>query len=193
MPLIDRDDSFLAVIDVQPSFYRDRPDVDPDTFDRFVATVAWVTGVAAALDLPIVVTEEDSARNGPTAEEVRRWLPERAPVLAKPIFDLSSVDSIRTVVNGLRRGTAVLVGMETDVCVAQSALGLAARGLRVAAVTDALYAPEDAHQHGLERLRGAGVELVSAKGLFYEWIQTLEEARRFTLERPKLSNPSFAL
>jgi nicotinamidase-related amidase len=67
--------------------------------------------------------------------------------------------------------------METDVCDAHSALGLIDRGYRVAAVRDAVAAPEPAHQHGLDRIRAAGAELVGTKGLFYEWTRSVERSR----------------
>ena len=76
------------------------------------------------------------------------------------------------------RKTAVLVGLETDVCVAHSALGLLDRAYRVVVVRDAVLAPGDAHDDGIERMRAAGVTLIGAKGLFYEWARTVETAQR---------------
>ena len=52
------------------------------------------------------------------------------------------------------RKTAVLVGLETDVCVAHSALGLLGHGYQVAVVADATGSPGTAHGFGLERAAG---------------------------------------
>jgi nicotinamidase-related amidase len=68
--------------------------------------------------------------------------------------------------------------METDVCVALSALGLLDRDYRVVVVRDAVLAPGDAHDDGIERMRAAGVTLIGAKGLFYEWARTVDAARK---------------
>ena len=70
-------------------------------------------------------------------------------------------------------GTTVLVGLETDVCVAQSALGLAAAGYRVAVIDDACGSPAPNHAAGLRRLRDAGVVVTNTKGIFYEWVRDL--------------------
>jgi nicotinamidase-related amidase len=67
----------------------------------------------------------------------------------------------------------VLVGLETDVCVAQSALGLRGLDLAVAVVSDATASPGTAHAFGLERLRDAGVAVLGAKSLYYEWAATV--------------------
>jgi hypothetical protein len=80
----------------------------------------------------------------------------------------------------------VLLGLETDVCVAQSAIGLRERGLDARVVMDATASPGDAHEYGLERLRGAGVPLVSAKGVFMEWVRTPAACRAFEAAHSEL-------
>ncbi len=189
MPLLDREDSQLVVIDIQPGFYPAGADADRERLALVTARVAWLAGVAATLGIPVTVTEEDAARNGPTALEVLARLPQGTPVLAKTVFGLADQPDIADVVERLERRTAVLAGLETDVCVSQSALGLVARGYRVAVVADATFAPGDAHEHGLRRMRDAGVALVHAKGVYYEWVRTLAEARRFEAARPDLVEP----
>jgi nicotinamidase-related amidase len=82
-------------------------------------------------------------------------------------------------VEGTGRRTTVLVGLETDVCVAQSALGLLERGYRVVAVADATGSPGTAHAAGLARMRDAGVIIVETKNLYYEWLRTVERVGQF--------------
>lgn len=76
------------------------------------------------------------------------------------------------------RPVAVLTGFETDVCVAQSALGLLDLGLRAVVVQDACFSIDaGAHQYGLERLVGTGVERNNVKGVAFEWMATVQEGR----------------
>ena len=51
---------------------------------------------------------------------------------------------------------------------------------------DATASPGDGHELGLERLRGAGVPLVSAKGVFTEWVRTPAACRAFEEAHPQL-------
>jgi hypothetical protein len=77
--LIERADSLLLVIDAQPSFYGDAaPGDDPGLRDA-LARLAWLAGVATALEVPAVVTEEDPGRNGPTDPAIRVALPATVP------------------------------------------------------------------------------------------------------------------
>jgi nicotinamidase-related amidase len=139
--------------------------------------IAWITALARTLDVPIVVTEEEPDTNGSTFPEILDQLPPVVMRHLKPTFGLADVPEIREAVASTRRETAVLIGMETDVCVAQSALGLLGLGHRVVVVSDAVAAPGGAHTDGLERMRDAAVMLLGTKGLFYEWTRTVERAR----------------
>ncbi|MEA2546149.1 MAG: hypothetical protein QOI09_1422 [Chloroflexota bacterium] len=188
MPLIDRADSILVVVDAQPGFSGDDDNAAAAaTHSREVA--AWLAAVAVALGVPIVVTEEDAATNGPTDSRIGNRLPPGTPVFAKPVFGLAGVPEILAAVESSGRRTAVIVGAETDVCVAQSAIGLCDRGFRVVVVTDATFSPGPMHELGLRRILGAGVELHHAKGVYYEWVRTLEAARTFMTEHPDLAQP----
>jgi len=190
MPLIDRDDSLLVVIDLQPAFWSDRlDDADSAEVGAAVARAAWLAGVATALDVPAVLTEESPERNGPTAADVLRALGCRAPVFTKPVFGLAACPEILAAVASTGRKTAILCGFETDVCVTHSAAGLKAAGYRVVVAVDAVYSPAGAQAFGLARLRDLGVELVHCKGIYYDWVRTLEAALAFEREHPDLAQP----
>jgi nicotinamidase-related amidase len=188
MPLLERSDSVLVVIDAQPGFSGG----DDETSRAAAASRAvagWLAGVAAVLDVPIVVTEEDSAMNGSTDDAITRRLPATTPILAKAVFGLTEVPEILAAVEATGRRTAVLVGAETDVCVAQSGVGLIDRGYRVVVVTDATFSPGVMHELGLRHMRDAGAEARHAKGVYYEWIRTLDAARVFERDHPDLAIP----
>jgi nicotinamidase-related amidase len=188
MPLIERADSILVVVDAQPGFSGTSEEAAAAAASSREAA-AWLAGVAAALGIPIVVTEEDATANGPTDPAIRDRLPTGTPVFAKAVFGLAGVPEILAAVESSGRRTAVIVGAETDVCVAQSAIGLRDRGFRVVVVTDATFSPGGMHDLGLRRIRDAGCELHHAKGVYYEWVRTLDGARAFTAEHPELARP----
>jgi nicotinamidase-related amidase len=194
MPLLDPSDSQLIVVDTQPGFYPPDQLVDRERLAAVTATIAWLAGVATALGVPVTITEEDPARNGPTAASVLERVPTGTVAHVKPVFGLADVPAILATVEANARQTVVLAGMETDVCVAHSALGLLEHGYRVAVVTDATFSPGETHEHGLRRMRDAGVVAVHAKGVYYEWVRTLEAARGFESEHLDLAQPpGFAL
>jgi nicotinamidase-related amidase len=130
-----------------------------------------------------------------TAEEIHKQqlapklvqsLPASAPIFDKASFGLAHQPDILAAVEQTGRKTAVLIGLETDVCVAQSAIGLIEQGYRVAVVADATGTPAQGQEIGLNRMRNAGAVIVSTKSLFYEWMRTVEMANRFHRECPNM-------
>ena len=119
------------------------------------------------------------------------WLrPSAMPrVIPKVVFGLADDPRVGPAVRDTQRGTAVLVGLETDVCVAHSALGLLDQGMRVVVVEDAVASPGSAHAAGLDRMRRAGVVGVVTKQLHYEWMRTVERSRAFDAAHPGLVEP----
>ena len=184
--LIDASDCVLCVIDAQSGFVERLPEQDQGPL---VGRIAWLCALASTLHVPIVATEEEPEQNGPTVEAVARHLPSGTPVFPKPIFGVAGVPEILDALESRDRETFVLVGLETDVCVAHSALGLLERGHRVAVVRDAVGAPGESHDHGLERMRDAGAVVVGTKGLYYEWVRDVTSASRMSDELSNVERP----
>jgi len=189
MPLIERSDSLLVVVDAQPGFYARGADRGSDDEAGARSVAAWLAGVATALDVPAVVTEEDPPRNGSTDAAIMHRLAPGTRAHVKPVFGLADVPEILAAVKATGRRTTVIVGCETDVCVTQSAIGLLDRGFRVVVVSDATFSPGAMHELGLARIRDAGGEISHAKAVYYDWIRTLDAAIRFEAENPDLASP----
>lgn len=190
MPHLDVADCVLVVIDAQPGFYNSqRDDVDRAAHADALTRAAWVAGVAAALGVPVVVTEEDARTNGGTDARILLALAEGVTIFEKTIFGANDNPAIDTAVRAAGRGTVVLVGTETDVCVAHSALGWRQDGLRAVVIHDAVYSAGQGNANGLARLRQEGIEMLSAKELYYEWLRDLPSVRDFDAHHPHLAQP----
>jgi len=185
MPLLDRDDSVLVAIDTQAGFL---DKVDADTAADVVDRIRWLVLVARRLDIPVVVTEEEPDHNGPTAEPISAVLPPGTVRHVKPTFGLTGDPEILADIASTGRRTAVLVGLETDVCVAQSAIGLQEHGWHVTVVEDAVASPGASHEQGLARLRAEGVTLLGVKAVAYDWFHSVAIATD-VLGDPELGAP----
>jgi nicotinamidase-related amidase len=181
--LLEVDDSLLIAIDVQPVFLDKLP---PEENVRLLRRICWLIRVAHLMGVPVVVTAEDMPTLGSVHPQLAGVLPQGTPIYNKMSFGLATDPEIVAAVEHTGRRTAVLVGLETDVCVAQSAIGLLQRGYRVAALADATGSPGTGHAFGLERMRDAGVALIGLKGLYYEWQRTVERADGFRARHPSL-------
>lgn len=187
--LVDPGDSLLAIIDAQDGFL-DR--VDDDARAGVVERIAFLAASARFCAIPIVATVESPEDWGGLHPALAEAVGD-GPVLRKEVFGLADDPRVGPAVAAAGRGTVVLTGLETDVCVAQSALGLLDRGTRVVVVTDAVASPGNAHAAGLERMRSAGAVMIVAKQLHYEWMRTVARSRRFSAEHPLLEPPGVLL
>ena len=174
--LLEVSDSMLIAIDIQPAFVKKESE---NEHHPLLQRMCWVIKVANWLGVPLIVTAEDLPRTGNVSGEVAEILPPDTKIYNKMTFGLADQPEILEAVKETQRKTAVLIGYETDVCITHSALGLMDLGYRVAVVADATGSPGSAHQIGLERIRGAGGMIVSAKSLYFEWVRTVAKALAF--------------
>lgn len=181
--LLDRHQSCLVVIDVQQYFLDKLP---LDWREPLVARITWLMRVARILDIPIIATAEDIATDGPLVPALMTELPAGAQVFDKKVFGLYGQPDIRAAIDAMGKRDFVLVGLETDVCIAHSGIGLHEAGYRVAVIDDATASPPPHHDHGLRRMAAAGIIRTSVKGLYYEWVRDIETNARV---KSQLNNP----
>ncbi len=181
--LVEVDDSVLVVIDIQDSFLMKYDDA---TGKSLLAKVGWLLQVAKRLGVPVVAMAEDIDNAGDLSADILSALPEGVKVHDKNAFGLADNVGILADVNATRRNTAILVGTETDVCVAQSALGLMQCGYRVVVIKDAIATTAGDEGIGLNRMREAGAAISSVKAITYEWLRSVQNTKDFFDKYPQL-------
>ena len=142
------------------------------------------------MQMPLVVTAENSPPEKSVTQDIAALLPDGQKIYDKTVWNLAGQQDIRTAIDATNRTTFILVGLETDVCVAQSAIGLKSAGYRAVVVEDATASPPPHHEAGLRRIRDAGITLTTTKGLYYELVRDIPtEARVFEKATANLTCP----
>jgi len=150
----------LVVVDVQEGFREAIPD-----FDRIAAAVATLARGAAAIEIPVVVTEQYPKGLGGTVPEVADHLPEGTEPLPKTVFSAASAEGFDLA----GREQAVVCGIEAHVCVNQTVLDLLDRGIEVHVVTDAVGSRTEANRRlGLAKAEQAGAWPTSVETALFE-------------------------
>lgn len=164
--LLDRARSVLVVIDVQEKLF---PAICER--ERVLGRLELLIAAAGVFEIPVVLTEQYPAGLGPTVGEIRDLLPEVRP-LEKIDFSCVSSPGFCERLYELGRNQIVLAGIETHICVAQTALELDFQGERVFVAADATSSrrPID-HEVGLRRMGRAGITLTTAESVVYEWLR----------------------
>ena len=161
-----REDTFLLVVDLQEPLLKVM-----EVRERLLANAGILIEAARTLGLPILATEQYPERFGPTAEEIRvRW-GDVQPV-GKLCFSSCGSESVQGQIQRLGRRTAILCGVETHVCVNQTAHDLLAEGLAVHIPADAVASRTEMNrQLGLEKMRESGAIVTSTEMVVYELLR----------------------
>lgn len=162
---LDRGRAALAVIDVQEAF---RPAVLD--FDRVVANIGVLVQGARILGLPVIVTEQYPKGLGHTVPEVAEHLDGIAP-LEKTSFSAVAADGFPAALAEVR-DQVVVCGIESHVCVNQTAEDLLAAGREVHVVGDAVTSRTAANRDlGLHKMEQSGATLTSVETALFELLR----------------------
>jgi len=158
--------SRLLIIDVQEKLIPVIPEID-----SLIRNTQNLITSAELLEVPVSATEQYPKGLGATVSPLVESLPERVEKLR-----FSSADAVewgRSVSNAGDRHQVVLAGIEAHVCVLQTAFDLLANGFEVCVVSDAV---NSRHEHdaiaAMQRMRDAGVTLVTTEMVLFEWCET---------------------
>jgi nicotinamidase-related amidase len=163
--LMDRNDSSLLVVDIQERLL---PHIDG--WQRILENAVWLVRVAQALGVPVMVSEQYPKGLGHTHPEVRQLVPDEA-VATKLHFSCAAAQCLPGLPGSDRR-QVIVAGIESHVCVLQTALDLRWQGREVYVVADAVGSRRTGDRElALARLRGHGVEIVSREMVAFEWLK----------------------
>ena len=156
---LDRDRTALVVVDVQEGF-RDAV----GELDAVAGNAAALVRGARILGVPVLVTEQYPRGLGETVAELAEHL-DGVPRLEKVVFSAARAEGFD--LGG--RDQALVCGIETHVCVAQTVADLLDEGVDVQVATDAVSSRTAANRRaGLAKMEATGAMLTSTEMALFE-------------------------
>ena len=166
--MLTRENAVLLVVDVQGKLARLMHEADA----LFDALSRLIRG-ARVLEVPVVATEQNPPGLGPTVEELAPLLP--GPAIPKMAFSCCGEPAFEEALAATGRRQVLLAGIETHICVYQTARDLFARGFEVHVVADGVSSRTAANRAvGLEKMRAAGAEVTSVETALFEMLAVAE-------------------
>jgi len=155
-----------VVVDLQEPFLGtmfDRP--------RVTENCRKLIEAAKVLGLPILVTLQNPEKMGDTVPEIRDILPPHEPI-DKMSFSCCGDDGFNERLAKLGKRTVILCGIETHVCISQTAHDLLQAGYKVHVPEDAVCSRRETDwRAGLEKMRHSGVIVTGTEALIFELLQ----------------------
>jgi nicotinamidase-related amidase len=163
--LPDPSNCALLVIDVQERLTVAMP-------EKIIPSVLHNTRIlieaAREFHLPVIVSEQYPKGLGPTAEKIRSVLPETVTPRAKSFFSCCKEPAFQPDIEAIGQHELILCGIETHVCVLQTALDLLQQGRRVFVAADACCSRKKLNwQLGLDLMREGGAVIATTEILVF--------------------------
>lgn len=138
--------------------------------DEVVANCEKLIAGAQILNVPLSATEQYPKGLGPTIPQIADHIPQRPDKLrfsCAEALDWALADRTEK-----DRHQIVVAGIETHVCVLQTAFDLLSNQFDVFVVADAVTSrkPKD-YDLALQRMRDSGVQIVTTEMVLFEWCE----------------------
>lgn len=176
--LMNREKSVLLVVDIQERLLPHMHD-----WQRLLENAKWLVQVARHLDVPVMASEQYPKGIGHTHAELAASLPPGA--IAEKLHFSCAAAGCLAALPGQDRRQVIVCGIESHVCVLQTALELRWQGRDVFVVADAVSSRDPANRElALARMRAHGIEVVSREMVAFEWLRQAgtEEFRQINKE-----------
>jgi len=161
---LDPSRTALVVCDIQEAFRH----VVPDFGDLAARALTAIWGFQS-LGLPVLITEQYPKGLGRTAEEIACALPDDFQVFEKTSFSACGSSAFLSAVEDNGISQIVLCGLETHICVSQTAHDLLHRGIQVHLLTDCVRSRSERDMHaGLDKMKLSGVVPSSIEMVLFE-------------------------
>lgn len=164
--MLDRNTTALLVIDYQEKLVPKILGID-----AILGQAVKLIRFARELGIPILCTEQYPKGLGPTVDAVAAELSD-IPRMEKTAFGCLGDAAIAQAVRAAGKRQLLLTGIETHVCVMQTALSALTEGYQVFVPRDAVGSrAESEYQAGLHRIEKAGAELVTTEMALFELLR----------------------
>jgi len=178
--LLDASQSVLVIIDMQQRLLQAIP---PQPREKVLTHSEWLIISAKLLDIPVLATEQYPKGLGKTDENISHLLSD-TPVIEKTCFSCYASAPFAKQLSELKRKQIVLCGIETHVCVLQTAYELHAQGFHVFLVEDATASRTiQNHRNAIARLASVNMTISNVESVMFEWLRDANHSEFKTISR----------
>jgi nicotinamidase-related amidase len=170
--MISRSAAVLIVIDIQGSLFQAMQGKE-----NLLVNASKVIKGAKTFNLPIIVTEQIPKKLGHTISALTSELNDIRPI-GKESFSCWGNSDFREKLEFFGRRGAIILGIESHVCVYQTAVDLIDNGYSVHVVADAVSSrTKENSDIGLTAMKNAGAHLTSAEMILFELLRSADDAK----------------
>ncbi len=164
-------DTALIIIDVQEKLIQ-----NISSHKSIVWNIRRMVDASKLLNTKMIATEQNPKRLGSTIN----ILSERFEALAIPkmAFSCAKCKQVIDILSAAQIKNVLLCGIETHICVQQTALDLQEKGFHVYLTVDAIGSRHITdHEIALLRMSASGIKLTTTESVIFEWCESAENTQ----------------
>ncbi len=167
--MLNKDNTALVIIDIQSKLWNVMYEKE-----ALLENAQKLVKGMQVLGVPIVLTEQNPKGLGPTAPELMQSMPDVKP-LSKMEFSCCRNKEFQGALTNIMRRQILICGIESHICVYQTALALLGSGYEVQVVADVVSSRAVRNRDiALSRLQSEGAKLTVSEMALYELLGTAE-------------------
>ena len=171
--------SLLLIIDVQERLASAMPE---KIAAKVIKNNSILLDAAKELNIPVIHSEQYPKGLGHTMPSLSLKITNSDNLITKTSFACSNSDGFDELIAQQKKQQIIISGIESHICVLQSALHLQRQGYSVYVVEDAACSRKKLnHKNAIERLRHSGVIVSNVESVIFEWLEDANHPKFKTL------------
>lgn len=168
--LLTSETSLLLVVDIQTKLVNAMP---KDAAEDMLRNSSHLVKASNLLNIPVLLSEQYPKGLGSTVEELTTVMNDKPISFEKTDFSCCSADNFNEVLQKKTRLQVIIAGLETHVCILQTALDLVQQGYQVHVIEDAVCSRKSEHKYyALQRMQQQGITISNTESVLFEWLKS---------------------
>ena len=167
--LCNVENSCLMIVDIQKKLSAVMPE---KVINRLKSNADVLLTAADRLNIPVIVTMQYPKGLGDVENFVKDKLNEKSKCFEKTSFSCLGAEGLPEHLEKLNKKQIIMIGLESHICVLQSAIELTEKGYDVFVVSDAIASRKlTSYETSLTRLEQANIWLLNTESVLFEWLR----------------------
>ena len=166
MNTLSAENSLVLIIDIQERL------VAALNKDIIVKHARKVASAAKSLNIPVILTEQYPKGLGHTVDALKDALPDNSQIVEKTYFNALLENGMLNKIKSYGKKQIVIFGIETHICVHQTASALVEAGFDVYVIKDACASRNKYEfKQGIDAMTANGVKISCVEIALFEWLK----------------------
>ena len=165
--MLDIENTIILIIDIQEKLVGMLQNIE------IAIKAAKLVKAAGILNIPVIITEQYPKGLGHTISDIKSLTGKNIVYFEKKFFSVAREPGFMKLINSYNRNNILICGIETHVCVYQSAVDLAKKGYNIELLQDiSASRTEFDYNTGIDKMKENEIKITSFETALFEFLKS---------------------